>query len=406
MPASTTLSDSELIGIDVNGHMTPFHAIFLRDSCSCAACIDPSTRQKLFQTADIPLELRPRIEQSTDETVRLSWENDVAGFSSDHETVISKAFLADVLALQTKVLREKTEDPQTQLYWDAAQMEKENSSISYHDYQSTAGGVFEIVDRLWRYGLAFLKDVPDEVDSIEKIATRIGPLRNSFYGTTWDVRSIPNSKNIAYTDKFLGLHMDLLYMVNPPRIQILHSLRARAPGGASMFSDSFRAAELLQRSNIAGFRSLATFPVTYHYDNDGQHYRFTRPTVELVGITDVNSLTDSDLAAARIERINWSPPFQGPFSAGFGVHDSAVALKSYLAAAKTFNESLNSEEHMYEYRLKEGEAVVFDNRRVLHARRAFDAQGGERWLRGGYVDEDVWKSQIRVAGKRISDNQS
>lgn len=399
--AAATSSDPELVAVNVNGQTSPFHAVFLRDACPCPSCVDPSTQQKLFQTADIPLELRPKVQEVTADGVRLRWENDVAGFPSDHETVISNDFLANVLELQSKVRRDKTEDPNTQVYWDAAQMEKQQNFIDYQRYATTDAGVFEVVDQLWTHGLAFLENIPDDSSLIEKIATRIGPLRNSFYGTTWDVRSVPDSKNIAYTDKFLGLHMDLLYMVNPPRIQVLHSLRARAPGGESMFSDSFLAAESLRKEDLKAFRHLASFPVTYHYDNDGQHYRFTRPTIEFVGNPDVNRMSDEELAVARIATINWSPPFQGPFTVDVGEGGN---LKGYLAAAKLFDQSLNSSQNMFEYRLKEGEAVLFDNRRVLHARRSFDAQAGERWLRGVYVDEDVWKSRIRVSQKSVSGN--
>lgn len=44
--------------------------------------------------------------------------------------------------------------------------------------------------------------------------------------------------------------------------------------------------------------------------------------------------------------------------------------------------------------------MIFDNRRVLHARRAFDASKGERWLKGAYVDDDVFFSKLRVLEER------
>lgn len=54
-------------------------------------------------------------------------------------------------------------------------------------------------------------------------------------------------------------------------------------------------------------------------------------------------------------------------------------------------------------RLNEGECVIFDNRRVLHARRAFDEQGdkGEivRWLKGAYVDGDAIWDRWRVVNE-------
>lgn len=49
----------------------------------------------------------------------------------------------------------------------------------------------------------------------------------------------------------------------------------------------------------------------------------------------------------------------------------------------------------FDYTLKEGDAVVFDNRRVLHARTAFhdgndveDQPEVNRWLKGCYVEAD------------------
>lgn len=52
-----------------------------------------------------------------------------------------------------------------------------------------------------------------------------------------------------------------------------------------------------------------------------------------------------------------------------------------------------------EYTLREGDAVLFDNRRVLHARTAFTDKpldGGEarqeqtnRWLKGCYLEADA-----------------
>ena len=45
--------------------------------------------------------------------------------------------------------------------------------------------------------------------------------------------------------------------------------------------------------------------------------------------------------------------------------------------------------------------MVFDNRRVLHGRTAFDASTGHRRLLGIYVDRDVLDSRIRVLGQAL-----
>ena len=50
-----------------------------------------------------------------------------------------------------------------------------------------------------------------------------------------------------------------------------------------------------------------------------------------------------------------------------------------------------------------GECVIFDNRRVLHARKRFEVGdlGKERWLRGAYLDKDPFVSRMRVLGGKF-----
>ena len=59
----------------------------------------------------------------------------------------------------------------------------------------------------------------------------------------------------------------------------------------------------------------------------------------------------------------------------------------------------------YRVQMQPGDCVVFDNRRVLHARTSFEfndyepKEGEERgrWLKGAYMDGDEVWSQWRVA---------
>lgn len=65
-------------------------------------------------------------------------------------------------------------------------------------------------------------------------------------------------------------------------------------------------------------------------------------------------------------------------------------------------EILERPENRYEYLLKEGDAAVFDNRRVLHARAAFtskdhgDDGNANRWLKGCYIEADAVSDRARV----------
>lgn len=60
-----------------------------------------------------------------------------------------------------------------------------------------------------------------------------------------------------------------------------------------------------------------------------------------------------------------------------------------IQALARFTSYLDNPKNVYEYLLREGDAVIFDNRRVLHARAAFEdidgapkSDGPNRWLKG------------------------
>ena len=205
----------------------------------------------------------------------------------------------------------------------------------------------------------------------------------------------------------------LSYMTNPPRLQLLHCLRASSPGGTSLFSDTLAAANTFRRNvSPSLFSALCTFPVPYHYRNAGQYYRSTRPTIELSTMPlDFDGLdlaysesgqqrkteqaSDGSDSSDIIANTNYSPPFQAPFSSAFPSSTTPAEFRAYHEAISQFGALLQRPDAVYEYRLREGELVIFDNRRIVHARTAFKADEGERWLKGAYVDGDVFVSRWR-----------
>jgi len=277
--------------------------------------------------------------------------------------------------------------------WDKSMITEKVKFLSYGEYMHSDTTLLDALQQLKNYGLVFIKDVPESEKAVEEIGGRIGSLRDTFYGRTWDVKSVPEAKNVAYTDQNLGFHMDLLYMSDPPGIQLLHCLKNSCSGGSSLFSDSFLAAKTLRQKNNLGFGHCCHFRITYQYRNADQHYYYSRPVIELG-------------RDKQIEFVNWSPPFQAPFdqdndNIGFGGE-----LRVHLHSLKEFASIIEAPENIYEYKLKERECVLFNNRRVLHARRAFDVNSGERWLKGAYLDTDVFNSRYRVLKERSHGKES
>ena len=164
-----------------------------------------------------------------------------------------------------------------------------------------------------------------------------------------------------------------------------------------MFVDGLFAAHELFRVNPSAFTELATRPVHFHYINDGHHLHCAHHTIEI----DIDAQEQSiGSQVPSIKCLNYSPPFQAPL-----LLSSPPTLYSALSQFATL---LKRPELRLEFLLEEGDAVVFDNRRVLHGRTAFSERQSDditedvnRWLKGCYLDEEaVWDRQ-RVLSEEL-----
>ncbi|KFY14540.1 hypothetical protein V492_02566 [Pseudogymnoascus sp. VKM F-4246] len=373
---------------------TDGYRLWLRDACSCSLCVDPSTRQKVFETPKIPsnISYKSVTESKDGKSISVTWENDIPGFAPEHTSTYEKKELERYDNNPVAVENLQANEADSYKIWNRDQVSEKIQFIDYDKSMEDDKTLYEVLKQLRLYGLVFIKNVPGE-NGPAAMGKRIGRLRDTFYGETWDVKSVPQAKNVAYTHQFLGFHMDLLYMADPPGFQLLHCIKNSCSGGESMFTDAFHAVNKLESSKPAETSILAEFPVNYHYKNAGEHYRHSHPTV----IYDKAHSTDAS-EHRPIKYVNYSPPFQGPFNLANGTADktSLAKLGKYHDMVRQFQDITEKEENIYKYKMKEGEMVIFNNRRVLHARTAFDVSSGERWLKGGYIDTDVVLSKHRV----------
>src|SRR5207247_2380043 len=79
-----------------SGQIQGHSFIHLRDACSCSQCVDPSSKQKNFQTSDIPLGIKVRSFGEENGKLVLRWENDVRGYDDGHSSTFSKEDLAQL----------------------------------------------------------------------------------------------------------------------------------------------------------------------------------------------------------------------------------------------------------------------------------------------------------------------
>ena len=366
----------------IDGDEVKYDWVFLRDSCQCPQCVDPSTRQKAHHTADIPLSISPQpdgLRIVNGDTLEVRWNE-----SEGHRSFYSRDWLRTYSSPRC-IARDRYSD-RPSIHWSRKDLEGVNLWVHCDDYLHSDQGLYTVLKLLNDYGLAFIDRVQGEL-AVERLTERIGEIRQTFYGRLWDVKSVEKAKNVADTSQSLGPHMDLLYFEAPPGLQFLHSLANSVNGGASYYMDSFRAAELLREEDPSAFEILCSYPVTFHYRNAGRHYHFTRSTIVL----------DRYSSSARVSHVNYSPPFQAPFESDTSRSD----FRRFLRAFQRFRQFVDDPHNQLELRLEEGQCAIFHNRRVLHARREFDATSGQRWLKGCYTDLDNFHDRLRVLRERL-----
>ena len=376
---------------------------WLRDSDP--QLIHPSTRQKLHSSIDVPLDSRPLDVRFTQNGTHLgiTWETNkpMRGFDWPLESEFSLEFLRRHSEPDRFQAFHQTITPIT---WTRESLRQSSNLFLKYPSLSTDVGLLRALEQLAQYGIVFVSDVPHEETSdalceLPRLAQHFGEIRETFYGRVWDVRSQgEDSRNIAYTNLDLGLHMDLEYFENPPRYQVLHMLRCRGVvGGESIFSDSLHAANSLRELTREAYDVLCNSAVGFHYINDNHHLYHEHTTIERFP-----PVRGSD--SAEIRYINYSPPFQSPLPL------RTARELGFLPALRKFGALVGATERVYEIAIPEGVAVIFDNRRVLHGRRGFRnagaaatatashvprAQSEERWLKGCYIEADGVMDRLR-----------
>ena len=83
-----------------------------------------------------------------------------------------------------------------------------------------------------------------------------GYVRDTNFGAHFDVRSVPDANDLAYTSLFLDPHTDNPYRSPVPGVQLLHCLANETSGGLSTLVDGFAAAETLRSSGSGGLPAV------------------------------------------------------------------------------------------------------------------------------------------------------
>ncbi|WP_188316999.1 2-trimethylaminoethylphosphonate dioxygenase [Solihabitans fulvus] len=366
-------ADSDHLDVDADGATLRFPALWLRDNCPCVECRDPRTGQKFLGITDLAEDTAVTAVEQTDTEVTVVLGPD------GHRSTFSRSWLAGNALDDGDPGDGRTE--RGKRLWLADDLRGRLPEGSWADYLADPAERVRCLDAVLRQGFVLLRDVPCEDGAVRDVAESFGYVRETNYGSLFDVRVEATPNNLAFTGLAISPHTDNPYRDPVPTLQLLHCLRNAVDGGETGLVDGFRAAALLRAEDPEVFAVLAGTPVPFAFADADTALRADRP---LIGVD----------PAGRIREVRFNnrsiQPLRLPYQ----------RIVEFYAAYRRFAELLVRPDLLLTFRLAPGDCLIFDNTRVLHARTAF-ADTGDRHLQGCYADLDSLISSLAVLRRKV-----
>jgi alpha-ketoglutarate-dependent taurine dioxygenase len=352
-PPSVELHEGWLrVRFGERGH-ADFHLRWLRHNCDRDR--HPVTGERTACSSELPDELRVTSASVSGEALVVRWAHD------ERESRYALAWLEENAYGRD---REAVPPPPC----DMSRIEIDGSGLS------AAERVERALANLDAHGAAVVRRASHETgppeDETEEIVgafagagLRVIP---THFGRIEDLRTDnstnQNTDQLGYTDAPVDLHTDQPFLEHPPKLQLLHAIRAAEAGGESYLVDALAAARHLRSLDQRAHELLSVTPVRFHRKQRSFEKAFVAPFLEGDGPS---------------FRVRWSyftlAPYRLPFE----------RMEEWYRAHDRFARLVRDRRHQYFFALRPGDFVLYDNHRMLHARTGFR---GARWLRGVYFD--------------------
>ena len=175
--------------------------------CACGDCAHPGG-QRLLDSATIPTDIDLVAAELDGDAVEIAW-------SDGHRGRFDAAWLRRYAAAPARRSPEPWPDHLRPRRSDA-------------DVVASDAALRDWLAAVADYGFAVLRGVPAEPGQVTRVAELFGHVRETNYGRLFDVRSVVNPSNLAYTGLGSVVHTDNPYRDPTPTLQLLHCLSSSA----------------------------------------------------------------------------------------------------------------------------------------------------------------------------------
>jgi alpha-ketoglutarate-dependent taurine dioxygenase len=233
-----------------------------------------------------------------------------------------------------------------------------------------------------KYGFAHIAGLPTTSGALLRLVHLFGYVRETNYGSFYDVIAEENPENLANTTLGLAAHSDNPYRNPTPTIQVLHCLKSEVKGGETILVDGFYLAENMKQEHPGYFHLLATNAMKFKFASKDQWLENRAP---IFGLDLCGELVCIKFNNRSIQ------PFELPDE----------LMLPFYEAYQYFENQLHDPTFQLIFKLEPGQAIIYDNERILHGRTAYSGLK-VRHLQGCYADRDALYSKIRVLEERLT----
>jgi len=354
-----------------DNHISKFHFLWLRDNCPTAFHKD--TRMRNFNILTVSKKIRPIKYNYSSKNLIVDWSE------NNHNSTYNLKWLRNNCYSEINL-----KDYISPHYlWSKKNIS--NIKKFRFDYKKITSDEKELkkwLNSLYSFGITIVYNSPTIRKSAFKILDLIGQHRETFFKTPFEVINIPKPNNQAYTADALANHTDLPYYEYVPGYQFLHCLINEAKGGSSTAVDGFAVANFLKKYHLKKFKLLTNNDVVFK-DND-----YTQKNIRFQKSPIIKTNKYNDIEEVRINL------------GAMGTLDiNPNIMNNFYEAYTFFYRQLHSKKFQIEFKLEAGDIFCFDNRRVLHGRKEFDPNSGNRHLQGYYIEKEEIISKLNYLNK-------
>jgi len=368
-----SIAGDELVIEWHDGKESRLYSHWLRDHCQMPTSIDVDNGQRLSSVVNIPQETyieKAYKDEKGNVCVRFQPEN--------HLSVFLQSWLRKN-CYDLNLHFDDRSEKQKHL-WQKDSFKADLPFINYESMCNDENVKLDALRLVKDVGFFVLESVPTIKGQVLKVISELGYTRETNYGALFEVRTEVNPNNLAYTNMGLGSHTDNPYRDPVPTVQLLHCLESSTEGGDSVLVDGFKAATVLRQESKEDFDILTSTWINFRFSDAKTDLRSRVPMIEL---NDNNEIVKVRYNNRSIDTIKLPENKIRPF------------YKAY----RHWNEIIERDDLKITFKLSEGDLMLIDNTRIMHARTAFSKKG-KRHLQGAYTDLDGLYSLLNILENR------